>query len=74
MGHDPLKSLAQSHISVAEKQAAAAENQAKALVKSFKSPILDVLTFNPNGCKGNPLVWTVFKAKFIHFSKNCVVD
>ena len=59
---------------VAEKQATAAENQAKALVKSFKSPILAVPTFNPNECKGNPLVWTMFKARFNHFSKNCVDD
>ena len=71
---DALKGLAQSHISVAEKQANAAETQAKALIKSFKSPILDVPSFNPVDCKADPLAWTSFKSKFDHFAKNCVDD
>ena len=71
---DALKGLAQSHISVAEKQASAAETQAKALAKSFKSPILAVPVFNPVECRNDPLAWTSFWAKFDHFSKNCPDD
>ena len=82
---DALKGLAESQIAAAERQAVAAENaaekqasaaetQAKALIKHFKSPILDVPSFNPQECKADPLAWTSFKAKFDHFAQNCVDD
>ena len=64
---EALKVLAQS-------QTSAAETQAKALIKHFKSPILDVPSFDPIECKEDPLAWTSFKSKFDHFAQNCVDD
>ncbi|MCP4267064.1 MAG: DUF1759 domain-containing protein, partial [Candidatus Brocadiaceae bacterium] len=65
-----LKTLAES----TGKHAAATEKQALAAIQYHKTPVLPLPTFDPARCKGDPLAWSSFWAKFEHFAESCPDD
>ena len=56
------------------RHAAATEQQAKAIFQHHRTPVMELPTFNPATCRGNPLAWVSFWQKFENFAVDCISD